>query len=132
MPTSDLDVAGTMECFCWQEVHAGVAPESGLGPRLPELEGLSYPLSVYILPEPQILKRHSSSFVWFPVSVTAAPSPWSLHSIVGREADNVTPKGFTPGVHFLEPLEMWKEQGAPQGHVPGKWQPVPSICFRTP
>ena len=38
-------------------------------------------------------------------------SPWSLHSVVGREADNGTPKGLTSGALILEPLELWKEQG---------------------
>lgn len=51
----------------------GVAPESGLRPRVLELQGLFCPLSAYIMSGPQTLKRHSSSFVWFPVSVAAAP-----------------------------------------------------------
>ena len=49
-------------------------------------------------------------------------SPWSLHSVVAREAHSGTPKGLTSGALFLEPLELWNEQGNmfPQGNIPGK------------
>lgn len=53
----------------------GVASENGLGPKVPGLWDLFYPLSVYILPEPRSLKRCSSSFIRLPDSVVAAPVP---------------------------------------------------------
>lgn len=51
-----------------------------------------------------------------------------LHSTVGSEADNVNPKRLTPG-SFLEPLELWKEQGSASRAMIEKWQQAPSIHF---
>lgn len=111
----------------------GAAPENGFGPRVPGLWDLFHPLSVYILPEHQSLKRQSSSFSRLPVSVVAAPAP-TFAQCSGKCANNVKPKGLTPG-SFPEPRELWKDRGAPQRHVPGNGQQTPSICFlahRTP
>lgn len=116
----------------------GVAPESGLGPRVLKLQGLFYPLSACIMSGPQNLRGHSSSFVWFPVSVAAAPQVpglcivlWEGKPTMGLLRDSLLGLSFLSPWSYGRNREICSLKGTFQGNS-SKSLPSDSGPLETP